>query len=156
MSTRQLITIDVLFKVLSRSIFNPFIVWLIPLCLRAVSYPGDHPHVIWTVRYAFLVSWMVVLQVFDHGLGYGKARELDWEEEVVVITGGASGLGKILVEMYGLRGVSVAVLDINCPTKEELLENDALGSENVRWYKCDVSSREDVEKASKQIQQDVG
>lgn len=67
----------------------------------------------------------------------------------MVITGGAGGLGKVLAETYGMRGVSVAVLDI-CEPEEQ---SEAL--ENVRFYKCDVSSIQDVQKAKESIEKDV-
>jgi NAD(P)-dependent dehydrogenase (short-subunit alcohol dehydrogenase family) len=67
----------------------------------------------------------------------------------VVITGGAGGLGKVLAETYGMRGVSVAVLDIREPAEQ----SEAL--ENVRFYRCDVSSIEDVREARMWIEKDV-
>lgn len=67
----------------------------------------------------------------------------------MVITGGAGGLGKVLAETYGMRGVSVAVLDIREPDEQ----SEAL--ENVRFYKCDVSSVTDVQKAKISIEKDV-
>jgi NAD(P)-dependent dehydrogenase (short-subunit alcohol dehydrogenase family) len=85
----------------------------------------------------------------DKRLAWGPPRKLNWDEEVVVITGGAGGLGKVLAETYGMRGVSVAVLDIREPEEQsEVLEN-------VRFYKCDVSSIEDVQKAKLAIEKDV-
>lgn len=85
----------------------------------------------------------------DKRLAWGPPRKLDWDEEVVVITGGAGGLGKILAETYGMRGVSVAVLDIREPEEQ----SEAL--ENVRFYKCDVSSITDVQQAKVAIEKDV-
>jgi hypothetical protein len=55
----------------------------------------------------------------------------------------------MLAETYGMRGVSVAVLDIREPAEQ----SEAL--ENVRFYKCDVSSIEDVRKAKMLIEKDV-
>jgi NADPH:quinone reductase-like Zn-dependent oxidoreductase len=36
---------------------------------------------------------------------------LDWEKQIVVVTGGASGIGQVLVETLAVRGVTVVVLD---------------------------------------------
>ena len=69
----------------------------------------------------------------------------------MVITGGASGLGKVIAEMYGMRGVSVAVLDVRVPEEKE--RSEAL--EHVRFYACDVSSLEDVQRAKGLIEEDV-
>jgi len=74
---------------------------------------------------------------------------MDWENEVVVITGGARGLGKVLAEMYGMRGVSVAVLDLEVPAER----SEAL--EHVRFYRCDVSRLEEVRRVKGRIEEDV-
>jgi NADPH:quinone reductase-like Zn-dependent oxidoreductase len=36
----------------------------------------------------------------------------DWSKEVVVVTGGSDGIGKIVVALLAERGVKVAVLDV--------------------------------------------
>lgn len=146
---RAYITIDLLASVLARSIFHPYIAWLIPLCLRSLSYPTSHPHFKYTCLYAVFISLLALLRKIDKRLAWGPARKLVWEREVVVITGGASGLGKVLAEMYGMRGVSVAVLDVRMPEEK----SEAL--EHVRFYKCDVSSLEDVRRAKGLIEEDV-
>ena len=143
------ITIDLLAHVLARSIFHPFIAWLIPLCLRSLSYPTSHPHFKYTCLYAAFITLLAVLRKVDKRLAWGPPRKMDWEREVVVITGGASGLGKVMAEMYGMRGVSVAVLDVRVPEER----SEAL--EHVRFYKCDVSSLEEVRRARGQIEEDV-
>ena len=76
-------------------------------------------------------------------------REVDWDEEVVVITGGANGLGKILAEMYGMRGASVAVLDVKKPEKE------SEGLAGVVFYECDVGDAEAVELVKGRVEEDV-
>ena len=143
------ITIDLLVLVLTRSVFHPYIAWLVPLCLRSLSYSYSHPHFQYACVYATCVSTLALLRILDKRLAWGPPRKLNWDEEVVVITGGAGGLGKVLAETYGMRGVSVAVLDIREPEEQ----SEAL--ENVRFYKCDVSRIEDVQKAKLAIEQDV-
>jgi NAD(P)-dependent dehydrogenase (short-subunit alcohol dehydrogenase family) len=66
---------------------------------------------------------------------------------VIVITGGASGLGLLIAEVYGMRGATVAVLDV-----KELESGEARG---VTAYKCDVGDREQVAKAAVEIERDV-
>ncbi|KAF2766498.1 NAD(P)-binding protein [Teratosphaeria nubilosa] len=143
------ITLDLLVLVLQRSIFHPFIAWLIPLCQRAVGAPSDNIYFIATSIYASLITLLWLLSVFDNRIAYGKPREVNWDEEVVVITGGASGLGKILAETYGMRGASVAVLDVQKPQHE----SEAL--ENVRFSLCDVSDATAVSNAAQQISKDL-
>ena len=143
------ITIDLLAHVLARSVFHPYIAWLVPLCLRSLSYSYSHPHFRYACVYATCISVLALLRILDKRLAWGPPRKLNWDEEVVVITGGSGGLGKVLAETYGMRGVSVAVLDIREP------EDQSEALENVRFYKCDVSSIEDVQKAKLAIERDV-
>ncbi|KAK0878951.1 hypothetical protein LTR87_007268 [Friedmanniomyces endolithicus] len=150
-SWHEHITIDLLAHVLNRSLFHPFIAWLIPLCQRAVGAPYDSFNFTATCIYASLVTAIWILGFLDTRIAYGLPRELDWDEEVVVITGGASGLGKILAEMYGMRGASVAVLDIREPEEKE-----SEGLASVKFYKCDVGDAEAVAKAGEQIEKDLG
>lgn len=144
------ITIDLLLSVLKRTIFHPFIAWLIPLCMRSLSYPYTHSHFQYTFAYAIVITLFALLYKLDKRLAWGPPRQLDWDSEVVVITGGASGLGKLLAETYGMRGVSVAVLDIRVPE-----ERESEGLENVHFYKCDVSDLAEVQKAKASIEKDV-
>jgi hypothetical protein len=147
------ITIDLLAHVLARSIFHPYIAWLVPLCLRSLSYPTSHPHFQYTCLYATFITLFAVLSKLNKRLAWGPPRKLDWEHEVVVITGGASGLGKVIAEMYGMRGVSVAVLDVRVPDEKERERSEAL--EHVRFYRCDVGRLEEVQRARGEIERDV-
>src|ERR1700761_3468382 len=126
------LTVDLLAHVLNRSIFHPFIAWLIPLCLRAVATPYHNPEFIASCVWAAAVTLWTMLSVVNKRIAYGLPREVSWDDEVVVITGGANGLGKILSETYGMRGASVAVLDVKKPEKE------SEGLAGVQFYACDV------------------
>jgi len=70
----------------------------------------------------------------------------DWGEQVVVITGGASGIGELLANTLAVRSVTVVVLDV----KPFISEND-----NIQYYKCDVSKWEEVEAVAKTIVEEV-
>ena len=66
-----------------------------------------------------------------------------------MITGGASGLGLLIAEVYGMRGVSVAVLDV----KEAPEGGEA---RNVAFYKCDVGCLERVKEVREKIEEELG
>ncbi|KAK3673334.1 hypothetical protein LTR78_006880 [Recurvomyces mirabilis] len=144
------ITIDLLARVLNNSIFQPFIAWLALLCQSAVGASSTSFRFRATLNYACLLSLFSFLKLLDELYAYGRPRKLDWDEEVVVITGGARGLGKILAEVYGMRGASVAVLDVQKPSKE------SEGLAGVEVYECDVGDAEAVEKVKLQIETDLG
>lgn len=68
-------------------------------------------------------------------------------EDVVVVTGGSSGLGQIVAEIFALKGISVAVLDIKKPSME--------GNYALQYYECDVSDIKALQRVSAQITKDV-
>lgn len=41
-----------------------------------------------------------------------------WSQEVVVVTGGSDGIGKVVVHLLAERGIKVAVLDVQDLTYE--------------------------------------
>lgn len=67
----------------------------------------------------------------------------------MVITGGASGLGLLIAEVYGMRGVTVAALDVK--------DNpDGGEARNVTFYKCDVSDKKQVREVAERIEKELG
>src|SRR5204863_7718297 len=116
------LTLDLILHVLARSVFHPFICFLVPLCLRAQVTPYSHPAFIYSTLWACLVSVWWVLAIVNRRIAYGTPRKVrfgksevedddddgDGREEVVVITGGCNGRGRRRAEVLGLRGSGVA------------------------------------------------
>jgi hypothetical protein len=158
------LTLDLILLVLARSVFHPFICLLIPLCLRAQLTPYSHLAFIYSTLWACLVSVWWLLAAVNRRIAYGKPRKVrfgksevddddgDGTEEVVLITGGCNGLGRLLAEIFGLRGVGVAVLDVREPEGgSEKMEEE----EGWRWYECDVGRWEDVQRVRAEVERDV-
>lgn len=97
--------------------------------------------------YAASLICLHFLNVLNRQIAYTKARDVDLSEEVIVITGGASGLGLLIAEVYGMRGATVAVLDVR-----DLESGEARG---VTSYKCDVSDIKDISRVAFEIERDV-
>ncbi|PNS14996.1 hypothetical protein CAC42_2225 [Sphaceloma murrayae] len=101
----------------------------------------------------FTVSLVIYfLGLLDKRIAWGSPRELDWDEEVVVITGGSSGLGRVLADIYAMRGVSVAVLDVR-PYYEKATEQ-ADGA--VHFYNVDVGDENAIQEVGARIEKDLG
>lgn len=141
------LSIDLLVKVLKTSFFHPFIAWIVPLCFRAQNMHYDAPPMIVSIAWAAFISTSWIIGAINNRLAFGLPREVDLSEEVIVVTGGASGLGLLIAEVYGMRGATVAVLDV-----KEMENGEARG---VTYYKCDVTDKERVAQVAKEIERDV-
>ena len=141
------LTIDLLLKVANTTFLHPFVAWMIPLCLRAQEYAWETPSVRGSIIYASLLTLLYFLDVASRQIAYSAPREVDLSEEVIVVTGGASGLGLLIAEVYGMRGATVAVLDV-----KKLEDGEARG---VTSYVCDVGDKEQVAKVAKEIEEEV-
>lgn len=141
------LTIDLLLQVANKTFLHPFVAWIIPLCLRAQAASFRHTSMQLALAYAIILTLLSILSVINKRIAYGLPREVDLSEEVIVITGGASGLGLLIAEVYGMRGASVAVLDVR-----EMESKEAIG---VEFYNCDVGDRVQVEKVAVEIEKDV-
>ncbi|TGJ84384.1 hypothetical protein E0Z10_g4384 [Xylaria hypoxylon] len=74
----------------------------------------------------------------------------DWPNEIAVVTGGSSGIGKLVVEKLVALGLRVAVLDIQDLPKS--MENNT----RIHFFKCDVTSSESVAGAADAIRREIG
>ena len=72
---------------------------------------------------------------------------MDLNDEVIVITGGASGLGRCLAEIYALRGATIAIIDVKSAKEEEV--------EGAYYFNCDIGDAEAVKKTWAKIKEDV-
>ena len=142
------LSIDLFVKILNNSIFHPFIASLIPLCLRAVAIPYSAASFRYSVYYAIFICALYVFGPINQRIAYGPSRKVDLEEEVIVITGGASGLGRCIAEIYALRGATVAVLDLRAKKSGNPIED-------VNYYKCDVGDTAAVSDVWAQITKEV-
>jgi hypothetical protein len=141
------LSVDLLLKVLNVTFLHPFVAWMMPLCMRAQAMRWEHPAIQIAIGYASLLTALYFLGVLNRQIAYSKPRPVDLSEEVIVITGGASGLGLLIAEVYGMRGATVAVLDV-----KELESGEARG---VSAYKCDVGDKEQLARVAVEIERDV-
>ncbi|UPK98161.1 hypothetical protein LCI18_009096 [Fusarium solani-melongenae] len=141
-------SIDLILKVLKTTFLHPFVCWIIPLCFRAQTVKWDAPPMIASIVWATFITLCWMANVINQRIAHGIPREVDLGEEVIVITGGASGLGLLVAEVYGMRGATVAVLDVN-----EMENTEARG---VTYYKCDIGDKDQVAKVALEIEKDLG
>ncbi|GKZ35420.1 hypothetical protein AbraIFM66950_006050 [Aspergillus brasiliensis] len=146
------LTIDLLLTTLTRTILHPIPSYILLLCLRAQATPYTSPPFLIAIAYATLLTLIYILATINQQLAYGGApRNVDLSNEVVVVTGGASGLGLLIARIYALRGATVAVLDIRGISDEEV-EEMGLGAS----YVCDVSDRGVLEGVVGRVRRELG
>jgi len=144
--------VDLVVKVLANTAFSPFFVFFIPIFYVFQGAKVTDPIIITSAIYYVAISifwfgkWYSRLYRNQGSLLFGPGP-LDWGEQIVVITGGSSGVGELLANTLAVRNVNVVVLDVNPIITENY---------NITYYKCDVSKWEEVEAVSKKIQEELG
>ena len=70
---------------------------------------------------------------------------------IAVVTGGGSGIGQAIAELFAERGAYVQILDRDESHSEAVVERIGKGGGNVKFYTCDVSSQVSVNEAFEKI-----
>jgi len=144
--------IDLVVKVLTNTAFSPFFTALFPLFFFFQGESGTSSVVTGAICYFigvslfWLVKWCSLLYRNQGSILFGPPP-LDWSEQIVVITGGASGVGELLANTLAVRNVTVVVLDVNPIVTENY---------NVTYYQCDVSKWEEVSRVAKVVIEEIG
>ncbi|KAK0230484.1 retinal short-chain dehydrogenase/reductase [Armillaria fumosa] len=144
--------VDLVVKVLSHTAFSPFFIFFIPIFHLFQGAKITDPIIVgWGVYYViislfWLVKWCSLLYRNQGDILFAPPR-LDWGEQIVVITGGSSGVGELLANTLAVRNVNVVVLDLNPIATENY---------NITYYQCDVSKWEEVDAVSKKVIDEIG
>ncbi|RDI80240.1 hypothetical protein Vi05172_g9785 [Venturia inaequalis] len=147
-SWQSFLTIDVLYSAALKTILHPFVAFMIPMSLRAVTVPYSNISMQISIAYATLLTFWWIMSVFNKRIAFGLPREVDLDEEVIVVTGGSYGLGRLIADFYAMRGAAVAVLDVVKKEDDEMM--------GIQFYRCDVGDRKQVDAAAAKIRKDFG
>ncbi|KAF8559191.1 retinal short-chain dehydrogenase reductase [Imleria badia] len=144
--------VDMVVKVLQQTAFSPFFTVFIPVFYFFHARGILTPAVINSACYCAAVCTFWLLKGLSTSYRNQQSlffapEPLDWSEQIVLITGGSSGIGELLANTLAVRNVNVVVLDIK-PIQTE--------NYNIMYYKCDVSKWEEVEAVSKMVIEEVG
>jgi NAD(P)-dependent dehydrogenase (short-subunit alcohol dehydrogenase family) len=76
----------------------------------------------------------------------------DMAGKVALVTGGASGMGRIFARRLAAQGARVAIFDVN----QAGLDATAAESENLTGFRCDIASLEDVNARVAEVETALG
>lgn len=94
-------------------------------------------------------------------LNHGTTADFDWDNEIVLVTGGAGGIGGEIVQQMARRPTKVVVLDVMDLTYTPSKVATALTSHsaesltrpapNVYYYKCDITNHNALKAVADEI-----
>ena len=84
------------------------------------------------------------------------AKKKDVNDEIVLITGAGSGIGKLMAFRFASLGSVVVCVDINKKANEETVNEIQSKNQNAFSFTCDCSNRDDIYRVAAEIKQNVG
>ncbi|KAK1976875.1 short chain dehydrogenase [Colletotrichum cereale] len=159
-------TVDALLRLLRATAFHPVVSLLVPCGLvlsgleaSPIELGADRASTKWVgplsgkMRWALwcvAFAWVMWLNRLSNRRALNPAlkSKADFSREVVVVTGGSTGIGAKLVRKLEVAGATVVVLDV-----APLSYN---ASPRTSHIQCDISSSEDVRAAAKAVQDQHG
>jgi len=79
-------------------------------------------------------------------------RKFDLDNKVIVITGGGSGIGRAISEVFASAGATVHILEANIDQAESVAETIVKRKWKANAYSCNVAVRSEVSKTLDSIQ----
>ncbi|KAJ4173992.1 hypothetical protein NW754_012981 [Fusarium falciforme] len=144
---------DVVLRLFRRTVLNPALLFPLVLLARFTKSGQDLAKLHPASRHLGTL-FCVALARWASDWASEKAQnnwvndKYDWTREIVLVTGGAGGIGGHMVKLLDERGITVVVLDVQ-PMSFAV-------SANVHHFQCDLRSPENVEAVAEKVRAQVG
>ena len=130
-----------------------------PLLQRLSQYlsPQAIARTVTTLKWLFALGLARNVNVFLSDIAQNNFRlrseksKYDWPREIAVVTGAASGFGKLMSQDLAAKGVNVMAVDI-----VDELPRDLQKIDKISYYKCDLQSRDAVMELQEKIAHEHG
>jgi len=151
---REGFKMDTVLKIIRNTALNPGLVLPLILLARFTKRGEDlsilHPAAFYRLKALLAVGTLRLLNNWfsDKVMNNWTTDKYNWSKEIVLITGGAGGIGGHIVQLLSERGITVVVLDI-----QPLAFTAA---SNVHYFKCDITSPKTIAAVAAEIRAKVG
>jgi len=108
------------------------------------------------VCYALLLTFYYVIERLVKICLPQKMLEKNISGQVVLVTGGGSGIGRLMCLRFARLGATIVTWDINKAGNEETVDMIKKEGNRAFSYTVDMSSRDDIYRVAEQTKEDVG
>ncbi|OQD91060.1 hypothetical protein PENANT_c001G11328 [Penicillium antarcticum] len=155
--SREGFTADVLGNIISKTLLDP---WkILPLfvlskyTIKGRDLSKTHPNLQKALQALTTISLLTNLEAYlDHRIQNNNQKDpYNWNKEVIILTGGSTGIGRQIAQQLGTKEIKVAILDISPPD----ITSTSLPN-SVRFYECDITNPETIATTATSIRNTLG
>ncbi|KAF5291452.1 hypothetical protein FQR65_LT01763 [Abscondita terminalis] len=108
------------------------------------------------ITFLLTSALLVIKAIFYACLPKSYKKRKNFEGEIVLITGGAGGIGKLVALKLAKLKATIVLWDINLQGIEESVKSIQAAGGKAYGYKCDLTDREDVYAVASKVTEEVG
>ena len=99
------------------------------------------------IKEHYIISFILIVYLLNQLLSlFKKGKSI--RDEVVFVTGGASGIGRQMCLQFAAQGAKVIIADIDTVRAKQLAQEITESKQQAMWIHCDVTSVESVNAAA--------
>eukprot|EP00731_Ephydatia_muelleri_P010580 Em0005g1166a len=99
------------------------------------------------------IAWYITIGIFKL---FAPIKKKDVKNEIVLVTGAGSGIGRLIALRFSELGAKVILWDINKKAIDVLAEEIVQKGQQAFAFECDLSKREEIYRTAAVVKRDVG